>query len=310
MKKIMMIFLMGGVLISPPALRAADYFSMLQSTVPSVRRDAVNKIGSERNPEWIDRLGGILRGDGNFTVRAAAAEALGNIRSRAAAPHLIAGLKDKERNVKASVLVSMGYIRSSETVDPLIKFAKAEKDEGLKVSALNVLGVIGDPAALGILHDSLSSSSTPRVRQIAAQSLGRLRNEESVKALVGVIGDKDKNLRLQAARALGEIGSSEALKPLSRQLGRESDTEVLVALAHALGQLGNQDGLDIVLNATRSDNNSLKRSALRALGAIGAQTPAVESAILEAMRNENPAVQRDAEIAASFLNIDLPFSAE
>ena len=297
------------ILINGAVVEAAsDHYSMLQSTIPAVRRQGVAGIASTRDPSEVARLGNILRNDPHFTVRAEAAEALGNIRNRDAVPYLISALSDSNRNVKVSAVVSLGYLRDREAVEPLISLAGSEEDPGIVISVLNVLGVIGDPAARTLLEESLRSDNS-RIRQISAQSLGRLRLSDSVNVLVNASDDPDRGVRMQAVRALGEIGDERAVRPLRRRLRSEDDREVQVAVAHSLGQLGQDDGLDIALEASRSEDQSIRRSGLRALASVGKLTPAVESAVMEAAMSDNPAVRRDAELAASFLNIQLP-SAE
>ncbi|MEA3507158.1 MAG: HEAT repeat domain-containing protein [Elusimicrobiota bacterium] len=299
------IVLMAGMkAIAQEKADTSKQFQLLQSTSPALRRQAVSEIGELRTEKAIDRLGEVLQEDPNFTVRALAAEALGNMRDKRATSYLIDALGDVNRNVKASAIVSFGYIRDPKAVKPLIEFVKEEENVGLKISALNVLGVIGDSRAVTPLVEALENDN-PRIRRIAAQSLGRLRDKESVDALIDAADDKNEGVRLFAVRALGEIGSEDAVKPLKKLLDDEENLEVKIAAAHALGQLGEDDGLSVALEAAASDKTDIKRKGLRALSAIGKVNEEVWSTVLGAYSSDDPGIKRDAETAASFLGIDL-----
>jgi hypothetical protein len=62
----------------------------------------------------------------------------------------------------------------------------------------------------------LRSSGNYRVRVQSAQSLGRIRDPQTVQPLVGALGDSHPAVRAAAALALGRIGSSDAVGPLNR----------------------------------------------------------------------------------------------
>ncbi len=311
MKKRNIAVFMGMILLplsfgsAAAGVNVSEKLSMLQSDAPADRRAAISALSGEDSEEVIQAVAGLLTSDTDFTVRARAAEILGNIRSRKAIPYLLDALEDENRNVKASAIVALGYIRDSNAVEPLMDFVRREENEGLRISALNVLGIIPDDRSVPLLMDSLNSESG-RIRRIAAQSLGRLRSGEAVRALTDAASDEDKNVRLYAVRALGEIGEEEAAGSLKSLLNREDDIELKVAIAHSLGQLGLDDGYSVALDAARSDDTRIKRSGLRALGIIGKSDAEVENIVIEAYNSDDSSVKRDAQTAASFLNIDLP----
>ncbi len=282
-----------------------EHFELLESTVPSRRRTAVSGLSEYDGTEIVERLGRVLTRDPHFSVRARAAEVLGNLRDRDALPYLIEALQDENRNVKAAAIVSFGYIRDRSAVEHLIDFVRKEEDRGLKVSAINVLGVLGAGEAVPLLTEALENEE-PRIRRVAAQSLGRIRSSESTGALIERLNDENKDVRLFSVRALGEVGEADALSPLKSLLNLEPDREVKIAAAHALGQLGDNRGLPVALQAATSNDTDIQRTGLRALGAIGQVNEQVKAAVRAAYNSDNPRVERDAATAASFLGIDLP----
>lgn len=69
-----------------------------------------------------------------------------------------------------------------------------------------------------------------QVRFAAAQALVKL---QGVKALIKALGDGDENVRIEAARALGNLGDARAVEPLSEALC-DSDFHVQLIAAEAL----------------------------------------------------------------------------
>ncbi len=76
-----------------------------------------------------------------------------------------------------------------------------------------------------------------KVRLRAIVALGRLRSPRAVSSLTLQLRDRSPTVRLLAARALGEAGTIEALKPLTTQLARETDASVKEYLSEAANRL-------------------------------------------------------------------------
>ncbi len=81
------------------------------------------------------------------------------------------------------------------------------------------------------LVDLLRASGNYRVRVQSAQSLGRIRDPETVPALVEALEDEHPAVRAAAAQALGRIGSPDAIAPLRRLAAAEGQPPAVVRLA-------------------------------------------------------------------------------
>ena len=303
MKKVFCLFVLSGFAFAQMNLK--DQFLMLQSTSVAKRRMAAMQLGRMRNPASVQELMKVLEKDPDFGVRAQAAESLGNLRDRKATPALIKALGDKNRNVRASVIVAFGYLRDRSAVEPLINYYKTEDDLGLRISALNVLGVLGDARALPLMIQTLKDKNA-RIRTIAAQALGRLRKPEATKPLLEAAKDPDRNVRLYSVRSLGLLGDKSATKGLEKLLEKEKDNFVKVEIARSLGLLGSDAGFDVALEAAKSPDKNMKKSGIRALAAIGKTTKDVKNIIIEAYKGKDRIMKREAELAASMLKIKLP----
>jgi HEAT repeat protein len=88
-------------------------------------------------------------------------------------------------------------------------------------------GVREDAAAVSVAVSALSDTD-PRVRRVAAEILGGLRNRELVTPLSASLGDPEAGVRAASVRALGRIGDPSALPGLS---GCLADTDATVRLA-------------------------------------------------------------------------------
>ena len=97
----------------------------------------------------------------------------------------------------------------------------------------------------------------------AVLELGRLGTDEAVDLLIGSLSRLDGVSR-SAARELGRLGHSRALKPLADLLGRP---EVNESAAEALIRAGAK-AVDVLTESLHSENPLARRTAARALGEI------------------------------------------
>ena len=77
------------------------------------------------------------------------------------------------------------------------------------------------------------------VREEAARALGSIGSREATEALVGRLSDPSSPIRIEAARALGDIGDERAVPALVRCLAVGSP-ELRAACAEALGSIGGE----------------------------------------------------------------------
>jgi hypothetical protein len=88
------------------------------------------------------------------------------------------------------------------------------------------------------------------IRAEAAAALGALRAGSAVPELVQLLHDPRTEVREAAARALGDIGHTEAVDPLIEALGAlQSNEYELEAIAEALGKLDSPKGIAAVIES-------------------------------------------------------------
>lgn len=151
------------------------------------------------------------------------------------------------------------------------------------------------PKAVDALIDGLSDEN-PQIREMSAWTLSEIKTptDRIVPALISVLADTDENIRVVGSVALQNLGEP-AVPYLIDALTAEA-MEIRLNAAYALGEIGTQ--LDVILPAlinTLTDPEwNVRRLVVRALATIG--TPAIEP-LIAALNSPNPDLRRMAERA-------------
>jgi HEAT repeat protein len=111
---------------------------------------------------------------------------------------------------------------------------------------------------------TLSKSSSPRVKRLAAQALARTGDAAALGELRGLLGEEPSQLgRIQIAYALARSGDKAALAELQKQLGAER-RDVRLDAARSLVQLGDDSGRKTLRAMLPLDNYRLGAAGLLA----------------------------------------------
>ena len=145
----------------------------------------------------------------------------------------------------------------------------------------------------------------PNVRGNAAITLGQIgaSTRDAVPALIQTLQDQkiEGFVRSNAAITLGQIGTEDGVYVLIQALKNDQDTEVRKAAAGALGAIGDKavDAVPVLIQALNDQNRRVRGIVAYALGQIG--TPeaikAVDKAVstlIQALKNQDAAVRANA----------------
>ena len=188
------------------------------------------------------------------------------------------GSTDAVRRAEASeTLVAMG----PEAIDALIQ-GVSDKNPQIREMSAWTLSEIGAPAArvVPVLISTLADpDENIRVMgSVALQNLG----EPAVPYLIDALRAESTEIRLNAAYALGEIGTPlDTILPALISTLTDPEWNVRRLVVRALVTIGTP-ALDALIQALNSDDADLRRMAERALSDIG--TPAARRAIADAKR--------------------------
>jgi HEAT repeat protein len=204
------------------------------------------------------------------TVNESAALALGMIGDgseevRAFLAALAADDRAADRT-RAFALLGLGYLGNPGAVPTLIFRSRArESRKDVPAAALLGLGLLGDEIVVPDLSRLLSGRPSARerddvLRAHCAAALGMIRSRSALPAVVRALGDRDKEVRRQAALSLGALAKPEdagAVKALLRLLGNDRDAQTRAFAAVSLGEIGATIAADSLLNAYRKGDSTV-----------------------------------------------------
>lgn len=218
-------------------------------------------------------------------LRIYSALTLGERQDQRAIPYLIQSLDDPDQNVKFHAIEALGKLHAKQAVEYLIKIAKSE-DFFLAFSALDSLMKIGDQnitdQLIALLKntlnweirketvDVLTLRNTPELTQELLHLLREqhqnpnilnsvlqvlaLSNIDPVPALIQSLQDSNADVRLYTALALGERGDPRAIQPLICALNDEN-INVRYHAIDALGHLRATEAVGALLEIALETNN-------------------------------------------------------
>jgi HEAT repeat protein len=106
-----------------------------------------------------------------------------------------------------------------------------------------------------------------RIRQAAAELLGRAGELTAVGPLCAAASDRDRNVRAAAATALGALGDQRSALPLMALL-RDEYRQVREAAARALGSVGAAAACEALCIALRDESEAVRAAAVAALASL------------------------------------------
>ena len=221
----------------------AAYKLSLKEEDGSVRAAALRGLLEYEGTDLIAVLAEMLREDPDIEVRGEAAIALGRYALEAELGHMddkyrdvIAEVliesaedNDEDEGVRAKSIEALGALSGEET-DNLIESIYAEDSLTLKIGAVDAMGRSCNEAWLPIVIKEMEHRA-PIMRHAAAFAAGEIEDDEAVGPLQRMaIQDPDREVRLSAIRALGEIGGPRATVALKTVLyeGNDDDREVIL----------------------------------------------------------------------------------
>jgi HEAT repeat protein len=250
-----------------------------------------------RNQLWIDRL--MYAKDSE--MRSTAATMVCKFGYGPSAVKALIATLDHE-DLRCTAIFGLGHLGDVSAVEPLISFARNDKNTNIRRTAIDSLGEIGDEAATDTLIEIVQKEKDEELRDRAAWALGEIRSGKAVVTLIATIqNDRSTDVRRSAAWALGQIGDDRAAETLIeaiennrcgvrgsfsavRALGKiqgERAIQALIAIVNcgkpeerldaveALGKIGDRRAVEVLIGALTDYDSKLQLEAVRALNKIG-----------------------------------------
>ena len=181
--------------------------------------------------------------DRHWPRRMTAASRLGTIGDREAVLALVATLDDPLLDVRLAAAHALARLEAAEAVEPILRSLALPGELPSRLAA-DALLEMGDPAIASLVAFLRRSrdDTDPACMSVAIQVLGQRKSPSAVPCLIDLLDHASAELRLNAARALGQIGDAHALTPLCRS-AQDPIWGVRSAAAQALGRIGDARAL-------------------------------------------------------------------
>ncbi len=231
----------------------------LSDPLPDVRILAIRGLWEDREADLVGPLIQMLNNDPYDTVRAAAAEALGAFVLAGELDELSPALAMRAEDallavlhaemepliVQACALESIAF--SGETgVRELIEDCYYSRYKEMRVAALRAMGRSADVRWRSTVQSELESPEA-EMRAAAARACGQLEAYDALEALIELLNDDYKPVRLAAIFALGRLGGRQA-RELLGAISTSDDPEESSSAADALEEAlfyGDADGIPL-----------------------------------------------------------------
>lgn len=245
----------------------AEVLEKLKSEDADERRMAAGRLGQFRDPRAAPALLAALS-DKSPLVRQSAADSLGLLTWREAVPKLSEMLvKDSEPAVRQQAAISLSYM-SDPRAGPALAEALKDENQAVCYAALHTLGVLKYLPAEEQIFALLSSRDT-NMRRGAIAALGQMQAKNSGAAVAGALADPEPLVRMEAVRAVGEIGYPEAAPELVKLLDAANQPQLRIESATALSRMGMNDGLPAAYEFIKSPEISIRNQAMNIIVAVG-----------------------------------------
>jgi HEAT repeat protein len=149
-------------------------------------------------------------------------------------------------------VIRLGCFEHPAIVPTLVESLQTDGCDNVRAHAARQLYA---PEAVVSLRKALSDKA-PRVRRAAAKTLGGLADTGAVRTLIHMLRDTDYDVRAVAAAALGDIGDSNAAEPLLEAMGDKEG-----AVGRAAGIALAKIDFDVLKDALGQENPAIRRSA-------------------------------------------------
>lgn len=213
----------------------------LKSPNPSTRRDAAHKLGERRvrNQLAVEALTVAARKDEDPDVRAEALQSLGMIKDFSALPEMLDGLKDQQSDVRRVAVKALVALYTEHDIDFITN----------RRAGWNLFNPFLDTNDHEIVEPYVT------VEPVIVTSIG-----DSAR------GDRDRDVRISAVRALGVLRGTAAIPQLADALS--ADQDMRIEILRAFIKIGNQSAGPYLIPFFRDSDHKVRTQAMVAAGML------------------------------------------
>jgi len=266
---------------------------MLQHADEAVRAAAIEAVGNLREVRARDYLRSALQKEQSNAVKIQVITALGKVGEEQDANNLIdyALFQSSHRSVVRNALVDLATI----AIPPIYNALRDTFDDTLRITLIEALHQMRLPEVVPPLSWAAQHAQESKVRLKAVEALADLQYEEGIHALIHALGDFSERIRNIALDALVRFGETAAI-PLLERLENplwSPERRYLAqwAAARALARIGGEMVKQRLLDLASSYDLNLRWAALTALRY--ADYPDLSETIIEQIPNSPWTIQHE-----------------
>jgi HEAT repeat protein len=277
----------------------------ITSSDPRMREEAASDLRNFPSSESLGYLKKMLSDDDSEVVYAAT-RSIVSIGSREAVEEIIPLLGSEDARLRNLAIEIIGRIGT--VAIPRVGGLLSHRDKDIRKFAADILKMIGTPEAEDPLIRALFDENV-NVAVEAAEALGSIGTQRSVPYLAQCL-EKEPWLKCAALKSLGEIDGDEALEAILA-VDPESESMVLFSAVTALESIGDSRGMDFLIALLEKVNSSLESPIVQAMASIlrNADSDTIEKAkrrlptqkIIALLRNSNADALRSAIVLLGML---------
>ncbi len=252
----------------------------LHDKAASVREAVVDALApkNKKRPAYTLLLRAL--GDNAASVRSAATEALKGCHRPKVIRALVKAAGDASPEVRASALTVLLSLHA-KNMRPILLAHQADRDADVRACIAEGLGAYPRDAAVRRALLTLLQDHDGAVQLNAAMASGKVKARVAVSALIKHL-HKNEDLDVAIATALGQIGDARAL-PALKELARSHKSQLCCCTLNALAKLDSQGAFPLLGAALHDTDNNVRLEAAALLVRSG--VPAADHWIL-ALLNE------------------------
>jgi len=181
---------------------------------------------------------------------------------------IIKALKNDNADKRGDAAIELGETKDSENFVILIEALKSENNDYVRHCIILALGVLGDERAFDTMNELLKEREDIYA---AIKALGELKDERVIEILIEVFNQSDDHIIQQTIiENLAKMGYNKITDVINKILGTNKYIDVRVEAAKALGELAGEEAVISLIQSMKHDNaGSVKMQAIISLGMIG-----------------------------------------
>jgi HEAT repeat protein len=242
----------------------------LKDSNPRVVANSVAVLGQmEVNPrKIINLLQPMLADVSNSRIRANIAIALSPHDPATGASVLSGLLNSSDKHDRASAAYAARFVKNDSMALWLTTLLSSEDDSDVIANIHQSLAFFEDHEIFDALVKFLGNTN-PLIRSAAAQSLGRIGNNDSCESIVNALKvEEDSSVLCEMITALGKLGDPSLVAKLADYL-QHTDLRVQANCVEALNAIGTVEIVPFIEPFLNSSDNRVKANAAVALWSMG-----------------------------------------